>query len=115
FLQEAKEKNLRPHFIEVPAAIGPESVCFGKLRNHSEGNFKATCLRESLNLWDHDRNKVYGEGYIWESCCSMYDAIDCMEAQAKRYCTAEEATQVASYRSVSATAFSQGICRAIPY
>ena len=75
FLKEATEKNLRPHFIEVPKAVGLDQTCFDTLRNHSQGNWKGTCLKASLDIWDPDRKRLKNS-YIYEACCGMVDALN---------------------------------------
>lgn len=115
FEKEAPQLPLhRLHFIEVPKAIeSADRTCFDTLRNHSAGNWKSTCLVASLNIWDSQRRRLK-DSFIWETCCSMYDAINCITKYAKQFCSPSEANEVQHYKEMSEIAFTQGVCRAVP-
>lgn len=106
--------SLTENFISLPPVMGTEKTCFDKLKTQKDGDFTEKCLNASLNNWDTDRRKLW-TSQVSESCCSFYDAMDCLYQVSEPICSTSERKGLLDYRSVSVNAFSQGICRAVKY
>lgn len=106
--------DAKPSFVSLPQDDGPEKSCFNKLRTHTKVNLEQKCQDQALNKWDPTRRK-FMESAIGESCCSIYDALDCIQKEATNVCTDTELYDMANYSKKSVVAFSNTICKTVPY
>ena len=115
FLKNINEQqpDRRSPFIEIPSADSLEASCINKLMIYTQYNMNATCLSASLDVWDRERRRLM-DSYIWETCCAMYDALQCIQTYSNLVCNDMERVAIEKYRIMSEAAFTQGVCRTIP-
>lgn len=113
-----KDNHQKQDFIKLPMANGPEKKCFEKLRHSTVGNLtnvnqEQKCLNSSLNRWDPNRDKV-DESYVLESCCAIYDTLDCIQQESNLVCDQSDAVDMTNYRVKSLSTLSATICKKVP-
>lgn len=113
---EKNPNTFRSNFVKLPNV--DETVarsCISKLRKfNGTTDLTANCLNKALDRWDHDRRKLF-ESHVQDACCTLYESINCLVEQAKLHCTADELTQITNYRSKWTSAYSNSICKSVPY
>ena len=55
------------------------------------------------------------ESGIGESCCTIYDSLDCIQKEAANVCNGTELTDMDNYKKKSLVAFSTTMCKTVPY
>ena len=110
----------------LPTPNEAEAKCFNKLRHaqlknssHDHANINQTvnlekkCKSASFHKWDPDRKKLF-KSEIRESCCALYDALECIEKEARQVCTDVDLNQLIHYRRKTETTMSATVCKTIP-
>lgn len=113
--QTVEEKGHKSDFVQLPVAEGgPTRSCLEKLRTNPKGDLKKKCLESALDRWDHARRKLF-ESAVLDACCALYESLDCIEHEASSHCSSVEYTDVAVYRAKAVIAYTNSVCKAVPY
>ena len=100
-------------FISLPLSQDDKvRACFTKLEKAPGGDVMKKCVKESLDVYDKERKKVY-ESTVEDACCGEYSMIDCVSNAAKTICTPDELLQVGNYQRKASNALSNTICKAL--
>ena len=127
-------------FIKVPMANGPEKNCFEKLRysqqkkvnnttvhrNNTSNNYNTNlnitintidleqrCLQISINKWDPYHSKL-DESNVLESCCAIYETLDCIQYQASLICNETDIEAMVNYKMRSLQTLNTTLCKKVP-
>ena len=107
--------QLKPEFVGLPPTDDLENECFEKLRTGGKQNLEKICHDKSLQKWDPFRRKFMNSSVL-ESCCSIYDSLDCLVKQSATVCTKEhDHANMLNYRTKSTTLLASKVCHTIPY
>lgn len=103
----------RPHsFINLPKPNEAESVCMDKLKK--SGDLVDKCIEKTLKDWDPMHSKAM-DNTVRDTCCAMYEVLDCIAEQATTHCTTQENKDMVGYRQKCVDALAKQSCSSLPY
>ena len=72
------------------------------------------CQRQALQDWSSDRIGII-ESTIWETCCAVYEEVDCYRINAHDFCPFTTGMAVKSYAIKVGTYFHDSICKSVSF
>ena len=104
---------------QLPKHDGPERACFEKLHayvdgNHTKIDLEKRCMMQAYNKWD-PRDGNAQKSTILESCCVIYDTLDCVRNESAKICSPAEGEDLDKYRKKSYNTLGTTLCQSITY